>query len=71
MINRIIERNSIRDDEDREGNNAAFSCPLCNKVFIVSVTLHSGRRTCPKCGKSTTWVIGGKTSGGSAGIEWT
>ncbi len=46
-------RSSIRDDEDWEGNNAAFTCPVCKKFFIVSALLHQGRRTCPnaKCGK--------------------
>jgi hypothetical protein len=69
---RTIDRNSIRLDEGWEGNNAAFTCPLCKKVFIVSALLHGGRRTCPnpKCGKSFGWVEGGKSSGGNAGIGW-
>jgi hypothetical protein len=69
---RTIDRNSIKQDEDWEGNNAAFACPLCRKVFIVSALLHEGRRRCPnpKCGKSTGWIRGAKTAGGSAGIEW-
>jgi hypothetical protein len=72
MGDRVIDRNAIRDDEDWEGNNAAFTCPNCKKVFIVSGLLHDGRRKCPnpKCGKSVGWVRGGKGSGGSAGIEW-
>jgi hypothetical protein len=28
-------------DEDWEGNNVAFTCPLCKKVFIVSAHLLS------------------------------
>jgi hypothetical protein len=72
VVVRKIDRNSIRDDEDWEGNNAAFTCPVCKKVFIVSALLHQGRRTCPnpKCGKSVGWVRGGRLSGGDAGIEW-
>jgi hypothetical protein len=27
---------------DWEGNNAAFTCPLCQKVFIVSGRIHRG-----------------------------
>ncbi len=72
VVVRKIDRNSIRDDEDWEGNNAAFTCPVCKKVFIVSALLHQGRRTCPnpKCRKSVGWVRGGRLSGGDAGIEW-
>jgi len=72
VANRSIDRNAIRQDEDWEGNNAAFTCPACGKVFIVSAILHQGRRACPnaKCGKSVGWVSGGKGSSGSAGIEW-
>lgn len=30
-------------DEDWEGNNAAFRCPICGKVFIVNSTrMHHG-----------------------------
>jgi hypothetical protein len=66
---RTIDRNSIKQDEDWEGNNAAFTCPLCKKVFLVSGLLHGGRRACPnpKCGKSAGWIRGGKASGGTAG----
>ena len=64
MPARTIDRNAIRLDEDWEGNNAAFTCPLCKIVFLVSGLLHGGRRTCPnpKCGKST-----GKTVASAAG----
>ena len=69
---RTIDRNSIGHDEDWEGNNAAFACPVCKKVFLVSGLLHEGRRACPnpKCGKSVGWIRGAKSAGGSAGIEW-
>ena len=58
--------------EDWEGNNAAFACPVCGKVFIVSgaSNIHSGIRPCPSCGKSTAHVDGGRKSGGRAWIEW-
>jgi hypothetical protein len=47
MVVRNIDRNAIGLKEDWEGNNAAFSCPACNKVFIVSALLHGGQRECP------------------------
>ena len=56
--------------EDWEGNNAAFICPVCNKVFIVSGIIHKGARRCPSCGKSTGHVEGGRKGGGRAWIEW-
>ena len=40
MVVRNVDRNAIGLNEDWEGNNAAFSCPACNKVFIVSALLH-------------------------------
>lgn len=65
-----IDRNAIGHDQDWEGNNAAFTCPSCKKVFIVSALMHEGHRVCPNCGKSTGRVHGGKQTGGSASIEW-
>jgi hypothetical protein len=67
-----IDQDAIAHDLDWEGNNAAFTCPLCKKVFIVSAHMHEGERQCPGpgCGKSTGRVLGGKKSGGSASITW-
>jgi hypothetical protein len=70
MVVRNIDRNAIGLNEDWEGNNAAFSCPACNKVFIVSALLHGGQRECPNCGKSKGFVHGSKQTGGSASIKW-
>jgi hypothetical protein len=70
MVVRNIDRNAIGLKEDWEGNNAAFSCPACNKVFIVSALLHGGQRECPNCGKSKGYVHGSKQGGGSASIKW-
>jgi predicted RNA-binding Zn-ribbon protein involved in translation (DUF1610 family) len=70
MTTRKIDPNAMRPDEDWEGNNAAFSCPACAKVFIVSGMVHKAGRSCPNCGKSTGHVRGGKKSGGSAYLEW-
>jgi predicted RNA-binding Zn-ribbon protein involved in translation (DUF1610 family) len=59
-------------DEDWEGNAAAFRCPHCGKIFIVSGTrIHNGVRECPNCGKSRGYCdIKGKKSGGPASLEW-
>ena len=57
------------EDSDFAGNNAAFTCPLCGKVFIVSGMIHHGKRQCPGCRKATGYVIGGQKSGGKAYIE--
>jgi hypothetical protein len=67
------ERNvdPTRLDEDWAGNNIAITCPACGKVYIVTTfSPHKGRRECPKCGKSTGFVIRGRKSGGTASIKW-
>lgn len=73
-----LNPDNLGQDEDWEGNNAAFRCPICQKVFIVSHTrMHvnlqkmKGFRKCPKCGKSFGRITGGKKSGGKASLEWT
>ena len=69
---RRLDPKKLSHDEDWEGNIAAFKCPLCGKVFIVSgSSAHGGVRKCPECARS----IGrcdmlGKNSGGIASIEW-
>jgi rubrerythrin len=67
---RNIDKDYMARDEDWDGNNAAFSCPCCGKVFLVSGYMHEGKRVCPVCQDSTGYVIGAKDSGGSARIEW-
>lgn len=76
MPTRNLDRENLENDDDWEGNNAAFRCPQCGKVFIVSdnpvvPTSHDERgvRRCPACGLSTARISGGKGSGGSASIE--
>jgi hypothetical protein len=41
---------------DWVGNNAAFRCPDCKRVFIVSWMLHRSGRPCPDCEKWTAVV---------------
>jgi predicted RNA-binding Zn-ribbon protein involved in translation (DUF1610 family) len=72
MPTKVLDPNNLGMDEDWEGNNAAFRCPHCGKVYIVSGTIHRrGGRRCPSCGKSTGYCdIKGRKSGGSASFEW-
>ena len=71
MPTKKLDPNNLSQDEDWEGNNAAFKCPHCNKVFIVSGIIHNEVRDCPKCGKSTgKCKKSGKKSGGTASLEW-
>jgi len=70
MQTRNLDPNSLSKNEDWEGNNAAFKCPHCNKVFIVSGMIHKGVRSCPECGKSIGKCKGGRKSGGTASLEW-
>jgi hypothetical protein len=75
---RHLDPQALGGDVDWEGNNAALSCPVCKKVFIVSHTqMHVGPnreigyRKCPSCGKSVGRVgPGGLKSGATASIEW-
>ena len=69
-------------DYDWVGGNAAFKCPMCGFVFLVSGLVHGinlplqkgespiGERHCPKCAKSVAHIEGGQESGGEAWIEW-
>jgi hypothetical protein len=70
MIKRTLDPEKLGHHEDWVGNNAAFCCPLCQKVFLVSGHIHKGRRECPKCSRSVGYVDGGSMSGGTARIEW-
>lgn len=71
----ILNPNKTLQSEDWVGNNAAFTCPKCGKVYIVSGLLHriqksTGKRNCPNCYKSTATIIGGKKSGGTAELTY-
>ena len=77
MPTKTLTPNDLGQDEDWEGNNAAFKCPLCEKIFIVSDTrMHvspdgeKGYRKCPSCGESIGRITGGRKSEGTASIEW-
>ena len=54
---------------DWHGNNAAFTCPVCSKVFVVSSLIDKNGRKCPACNKATAFVTGSSKTG-EARIEW-
>lgn len=71
MPSKDLKYPELESGQDWRGNNAAFTCPNCEQVFIVSGLIdRSGGRVCPKCGKSRGFVVGGAKSGGHAWIEW-
>ena len=37
-----LDANAIGQNEDWEGNNAAFRCPACQKIFLVSILACTG-----------------------------
>src|SRR5688572_20377438 len=55
--------------QDWLGNNAAFECPVCGQVFIVSSFLKH-ERCCPRCGQSRGRVTGSFDKGGKAILSW-
>lgn len=69
MPRRDLDPDQLAQDEDWVGNNAAFTCPECGTVFLVSQMLHRNGRDCPGCGRSHGEVTGGAKSGGTAWIE--
>jgi len=69
MNTKDLDSNNPGLDNDWHGNNAAFTCPACKRVFIVSAIIDRGSRKCPKCEKSEGFCSGGPDKG-SARIEW-
>jgi len=70
METKKLHRDEKILDADWHGNNAAFTCPVCNKVFLVSAILNEpggerGVRLCPNCKTST-----GRINAEGASIEW-
>ena len=70
MNKREVSPKALQHNEDWEGNNVAFLCPHCGKVFIVSQLIHKGQRSCPNCSMTVGKITGGRDSGGTASIEW-
>jgi len=71
MSGKQINFDNPKSNEDWHGNNAAFSCPYCGKIFIVSGLIDKGERKCPVCQKSTGYCDNKSAKeGGTAHIEW-
>ena len=64
---RELDKDSLNDDEDWNGNNAAFTCPHCSNVFVVSGYKNPHGRRCTSCKKSKGVVA---KDGTSARLEW-
>ena len=70
-VRRLDPSPDVREpDVDWEGNNAAFTCPKCNQVFVVSGRLHPKGRHCPACLECFGLVVGGRKSNGTATLSW-
>lgn len=79
-LSRNLEHLANTPNADRVGNNAAFVCPMCQHVYIVSngknvgeAQKEQGSRPCPHCGESVAEVtLGGLANpgGGRAWIVW-
>lgn len=60
---RNLVQKALGKGEDWVGNNAAFTCPECGKVFLVSGLIHRQGRPCPGCERSIGKVsMDGKTA---------
>jgi hypothetical protein len=72
MAMRYLRRDNSEVDAYWHGNNAAFTCPCCNRVFLVSAHMNQRGLQCPPpgCGKSHGYVHGGRDSDGFAVITW-
>lgn len=65
MPQRPVLIDQRRPFEDVYGNNLAFACPVCGKIYIVSGL--RGSRSCPTCGQSTGFI---DEHGHNPRIEW-
>ena len=62
---RFLDRNDKGANIVWNGNNAAFTCPVCSQVFIVSGFSDKKGRACPVCKKSIAFITDIE-----AKIEW-
>lgn len=67
MAIRKLDKSALGHLEDWSGNNIAFNCPACGKVFIVSGLSDKEGKPCPNCGGSRGFV---DIHGEVASIEW-
>jgi NAD-dependent SIR2 family protein deacetylase len=66
---RFFDHDHKDSTADWHGNNAAFTCPVCSKVFVVSSLIDKNGQKCPTCNKTTAFVTGSSKTG-EARIEW-
>ena len=69
MKTKELDPLNLGPKEDWLGNNAAFTCPQCGQVYLVSGFLKH-ERPCPHCGMSRARVTGSSAQGGKAVISW-
>jgi|GEM_PF-6311377 len=67
---RRIDPHCLLANEDWVENIAAFTCPACGCVFIVSEDLHREGRNCPGCFKARGHVKGRRDHRGTAEVRW-
>lgn len=65
-----LNANNLPKDADWLGINAAFTCPICKKVFIVSSFIHDGKEVCPRCNESTAFCTGPANNDGRAYLNY-
>lgn len=72
MPTRFLKADNSEVDAYWYGNNAAFTCPCCKRIFLVSGYMNEHGLHCPPpgCGRSYAYVRGGRDSGGIAVITW-
>jgi len=67
MESKILETDKMPKEADYHGNNAAVTCPVCGKIFVVSKLIDKGKRVCPVCGKATASI---SEDGKQVKVEW-
>jgi len=66
VLKKKLDKEKLGHLEDWSGNNIAFNCPVCGKVFVVSGLYDKNGRPCPNCGKSKGFI---DVHGTTASIE--
>lgn len=70
MTERIeLDAENLSAKFDWTGNNAPFTCPACENVFIVSGFYHTKGKLCSECGRWKGYVEGSASKGARAWIE--
>jgi hypothetical protein len=70
MKTRQLDPQNLGLREDWLGNNAAFECPVCGKVYIATGFPPKCERHCPGGGKSCASVTTSASNRGKAEIIW-